>query len=70
MSQQTRHIPVPDWNKFHPWPPPGGLRHLIFNRKTNGFDACLIRIGRTLLVDEQAFMAWCAKHRMSEGGEA
>lgn len=53
-----RLIPVPDWPNHHPWPPIGGLRHLIFHSKTNGFDRCVIRIGRKLLVDESEFFAW------------
>jgi hypothetical protein len=51
----NRLIPVPDWNKHHPWPPQGGLRHLIFNKKTNGFSAAFKRVGRRILVDEAAF---------------
>jgi hypothetical protein len=60
-TQQTqissRLIPVPDWGKFHSWPPQGGLRHLIFNQKTNGFDKAFKRVGRRVLVDEAEFFA-------------
>jgi hypothetical protein len=41
----------------------GSLRWLIFNRHENGFDECLIRIGRRVLIDEQKFLDWVAKHR-------
>ncbi len=51
-------IPVTAWNKHHPWPPIGGLRHLIFNAKSNGFDKVIRRCGRRVLIDEQAFFAW------------
>lgn len=54
----TRLIPVPKWNEHHEWPPQGGLRHLIFNSKTNGFDRVIRRIGRRVLIDEEAFFAW------------
>ena len=54
----TRFIPVPDWNKFHAWPPEGGLRHLIFNANRNGFNAVVRRVGRRVLIDEQAFFDW------------
>ncbi|GAA4400265.1 hypothetical protein [Quisquiliibacterium transsilvanicum] len=54
----TRHIPANDWPNHHPWPPIGGLRHLIFNAKSNGFDQVVRRIGRRVLIDEQAFFAW------------
>lgn len=53
-----RLIPVPKWNDYHEWPPPGGLRHLIFNAKSNGFDRVIKRAGRRVLIDEQAFFAW------------
>ena len=51
----TRLIPVPDWNKYHSWPPIGGLRHLIFHEKTNGFASAFKRVGRRVLVDEKEF---------------
>ncbi len=53
-----RLIPVSKWSDFHPWPPVGGLRHLIFNAKTNGFDRVIRRVGRRVLVDEAAFFDW------------
>ena len=48
-------IPVPKWNDHHPWPPPGGMRHLIFNAETNGFASAFKRVGRRVLVDEVEF---------------
>jgi hypothetical protein len=51
----NRLIPVPEWNKHHSWPPQGGLRHLIFNEKTNGFASAFKRVGRRVLVDENEF---------------
>ncbi len=54
----TRLIPVPRWNDFHAWPPIGGLRHLIFNAKINGFHKVVKRCGRRVLIDEKAFFAW------------
>lgn len=53
----TRLIPVSKWNDYHVWPPQGGLRHLIFNQKTNGFDKAFKRVGRNVLVDETEFFA-------------
>lgn len=61
-----RLIPVPKWNDHHDWPPPGGLRSLIFNRKTNGFDKVIKKVGRCVLIDEHAFFEWVEeqqKHR-------
>ncbi len=51
-------IPVTKWNDYHPWPPIGGLRHLIFFEKTNGFSKCVVRLGRRVLIDENLFFEW------------
>ena len=58
QENKTRLIPVPRWNDHHPWPPQGGLRHLIFHKESNGFGACVRRVGRRLLIDEAAFFEW------------
>jgi hypothetical protein len=47
----------------HPAFTEGSLRWAIFNRRLNGFDDCLIRIGRRLLIDEPRFIDWVAQHR-------
>lgn len=52
---ETRLIPLTQWEKFHPWPTVGGLRHLAFNRDKNGFGPAFVKIGRKLLVDEARF---------------
>lgn len=36
----------------------GGLRHLIFNEDLNGFGVCIRRVGRRILLDEEALFAW------------
>ena len=51
----SRLIPVPEWNQHHSWPPQGGLRHLIFHEKTNGFASAFKRVGRRVLIDEREF---------------
>ena len=56
-----RLIPVTRWNDHHVWPPIGGLRHLIFYEKTNGFEKCVLRIGSRVLIDEDAFFEWARK---------
>lgn len=58
MTAPTRYIPVPDWNKYHPWPPLGGLRNLIHKKDENGFDKVVKKVGKRVLIDEQAFMEW------------
>lgn len=56
-------IPVSKWSDFHDWPPMGGLRHLISNARKNGFDKCIVRIGRRILIDESRFFEWVDAHR-------
>ncbi len=53
-----RIIPLTEWPKYHPWPPIGGLRHLVFFAESNGFNAVVRRIGRRVLLDEAAFFEW------------
>ncbi|WNV03731.1 hypothetical protein RP726_14970 [Candidatus Methylospira mobilis] len=63
----ARLIPVPDWNNDHPWPPIGGLRHLIFNEKTNGFASAFKRVGRRVLIDEAEFFACVDRQNNNKG---
>lgn len=62
-TTRTRLIPITEWSKHHVWPPVGGLRHLIFNAKGNGFDAVVRRVGRRVLIDERAFFEWVDAQR-------
>lgn len=39
------------------------LRWLLFNRTTNGLDSAVVQLGRKVLIDEQAFVAWLRKHK-------
>lgn len=57
----TRLIPVTEWNKHHSWPPQGGLRHLVFHEKKNGFNQVVHRVGGRVLIDEAAFFDWAKK---------
>ena len=63
-SSQTlrRYIPVPKWNQNHEWPTVGALRWMIFHAKTNGLDTAIRRVGRRVLIDEEAFFEWVASH--------
>lgn len=58
LKHERTLIPVNRWNERHAWPALGGLRHLIFHAKTNGFDAVIRRVGRRVLIDEDAFFEW------------
>ena len=53
-----RLLTVSQWNQYHPWPSPAGLRHLIFYARSNGFDQVMRRVGRRVLIDESQFFRW------------
>lgn len=36
----------------------GSLRWLWFNAEKNGFAACVRKVGKKILIDETAFIAW------------
>lgn len=57
-SRSSRLIPVGKWNDYHDYPKVGGLRHLIFFADTNGFKRCIRRVGRSVLIHEDAFFKW------------
>ena len=61
--KERRLIPVTKWNEYHPWPPIGGLRHLIFYENQNGFAHCVVRLGRRVLIDEERFFEWADRQR-------
>ncbi|MDA9982672.1 hypothetical protein N9H39_08045 [Gammaproteobacteria bacterium] len=66
QPQSNRIIPASNWNNYHDWPPPGGMRHLIFNEKKNGFSKCVRRVGRRVLIDERAFFEWVDEQKAHE----
>jgi hypothetical protein len=35
-----------------------GIRHLIFYEHQNGFHVCVKRVGRRILLDEEAVFTW------------
>jgi hypothetical protein len=63
MSDTTPYFTVRQTAARHRAFTEGSLRWLIFNRNSNGFDYCLVRIGRRLLIDDQRFIDWVAQHR-------
>lgn len=67
MQEQTRLIPLTDWNQYHTWPPQGGLRHLMFHRESNGFAQAFVKCGRRVLIKEKAFFECIARRQELEG---
>lgn len=57
-TPKDRLIPVTKWNDYYDFPALGGLRGLIFNKDTNGFDKVIRRIGRRVLIKEDEFFKW------------
>lgn len=53
-----RLITVAAWPQYHSWPSVSALRNIIFFSKENGFEKCLRRIGRRVLIDESEFFTW------------
>ena len=60
------------------WLTPSGLRHLIFNAEDrvssdgtiipgNGLAPAILRVGRRVLIDLDAFEAWLETHRCRRG---
>ena len=58
MTKERILLTVRQFSQKHPAFPEGGLRFLIFNAEKNGFDACVRRMGRKVLIDEEAFFDW------------
>ncbi len=67
-NPQSRLIPLTEWPKHHAWPPLGGLRHLAFHSKTNGFDQVIKRISGRVLIDETAFFRWVDQNNANAKG--
>lgn len=68
-ESRTRLIPLVDWPKYHPWPPLGGLRNLVFYAESNGFDKVIKRSSNRVLIDEAAFFRWVEENNAkSKGG--
>jgi hypothetical protein len=68
-NKNYRLIPVTNWNRYHDWPPIGGLRHLIFHSKKNGFDKVIKRIGRRCLIDERKFFEYIEERNAQNAQE-
>ncbi len=63
INEQTPNGPpclltVKQFCQRHAWATPGGIRHLIFYGSSNGFDKCIRRLGRRVLLDEAQVFEW------------
>lgn len=48
----------------------GGIRHLIFHARRNGFDRVIRRVGRKILLDQDQFFRWLDQRNKVEGVDA
>lgn len=49
-------------SKKYPWATEPALRWWIFNAQTNGFEKCIVRVGRKILIDIPKFEEWVASN--------
>lgn len=61
--QSTKNfVTIKQWLQKHPAIPEGGIRHLIFTNKDNFNTQVVKKIGRKILLDEQAFLNFINEH--------
>lgn len=65
QAQQNRFIPLIKWP--HDWPTLGALRHLAKNRHKNGLKEVFIKVGKRVVIDEEAFFQWIKEHSKNRG---
>lgn len=58
---QRRLIPITRWQDLYDWPSEAALRSYVFNAHRNGFDKVVHRVGRRVLIDEDAFHLWARR---------
>ncbi len=63
QSQQTPisvddYVTIRQLTTNHPAFTEGGIRALIFRADRNGFNRCIRRIGRKILISKSAFSRW------------
>ncbi len=66
LKKSERVIPLTEWPNHHPWPPVGGLRHLVFFADQNGFGRVIRRAGRRVLIHEGAFFRWLEEQNKNQ----
>lgn len=66
-TEPPKLIPLTRWNDYHPHPPIGGLRHLVFHAQSNGFDKVIRRVGSRILLDESAYFSWVDEQSANHG---
>jgi hypothetical protein len=63
MSLTSNLVTVKQLSEFSPAFTESSLRSLIFHSKTNGLEEAIVRIGRRVLIDLEAFDRWLHQQR-------
>lgn len=58
-----KYVTVKQLVNMYPFLNEGGVRSLIFNREKNGFDQCMIKLRKKILIDLEKFDAWIQSHK-------
>ena len=58
----NKYLTVKEASKLFPFSE-SGIRWLIFNGQKNGFNSCVIRVGKKILIEAEAFEAWINKKK-------
>ena len=67
MQVQSQFLTVPNAAKKYPAFTEASLRWLLFNREHNGFNRCVVRVGRRVLIDDSELVAWLRDQREAKG---
>lgn len=68
LNTQKRYMTVRQVAQAYPAMTEGALRWLRSNGSKNGFDSCVLNVGRKLLIDADAFEQWLDGHRVTQAG--
>jgi len=60
---QRRFLTVRQAAQTYPAMTEGALRWLRFNGSKNGFDSCVLNVGRRVLIDADLFEKWLDGHK-------
>ena len=63
-SIRHRYITVKQVPSYYPIFKESYVRALIKNGRTNGFNACMRKLGRKILIDMDALDKWIDSHRV------
>jgi len=63
LPQGKRYLTIHQTAQAYPALTESALRWLRFNGDSNGFNRCVLAVGRKLLIDAEAFERWLESHR-------